>query len=79
MGTINPKSSFTSLRYRERLQATTPQRAAELTTYITDHGGTAVIDGFRVTLDNGELFWEQLPQALTRQLAFEFMAERGGL
>jgi hypothetical protein len=77
---INPKRTFTTLRYRQRLAATTPQREAELTAYVHTQGGTVVIDGYRVTLTpDGELTWEPLPQSVTRQLAFPFLTEGGTL
>lgn len=73
-----PKSTLTSLRFRERLSASTPEKEAELMAYLSDQGGEAVIDGYRVTSKDGRLAWEKLPQAVTRQLSL-FPEEKGGI
>jgi hypothetical protein len=49
---INPKSILKSLQYRQRLEATTPQREVEFIAYVQAQRGLAVIDGYRVTLVN---------------------------
>lgn len=68
MVTINPKRTFTTIRYRHRLQGSTPAKEAELMAYVQAQGGTAIIDGYRVTLANGKLTWEKLPERPSRQL-----------
>ncbi len=57
-----------SLRYRRRLQASTSKREAELMIYVWQQGGEAVIDGYRVTLMDGRLICERLPEYPDRQL-----------
>jgi hypothetical protein len=58
-----------SLRYRRRLQASTSKKEAELMIYVWEQGGQAVIDGYRVTLTDGKLSWERLPEVHSRQLS----------
>jgi hypothetical protein len=58
-----------SLRYRKRLQASTCKKEAELMIYVWEQGGQAVIDGYRVTLTDGKLSWERLPEVHSRQLS----------
>ena len=78
MVTLNPKRTFTSLKYRKRLHTSTSTKEAELIAYVQDQGGEAIIDGFRVTLQDGKLTWVKLPQSATRQLAFPFIVTEGG-
>ncbi len=66
-----------SLRYRQRLQASTSKREAELMIYVWEQGGEAVIDGYRVTLKDGRLLWERLPEVSSQQLPL-FNQHKGG-
>jgi hypothetical protein len=71
------KRRFRSLRYSKRLQASTRQRRAELMIFVWERGGQAVIDGCRVTLNDGQLSWERLPTSQGEQLKlFQSETER---
>jgi hypothetical protein len=68
---MTPKQAqrrFRSLRYHQRLQASTSKKEAELMIYLWQRGGQAVIDGYRVTLKDGRLSWEKLPPSQIKQL-----------